>query len=124
MKVAIMKQDKPSPAGIAAGDRFLGDPALLENQRPPVWGTLVAVPLQQLEDAYLRFCRLIAMGQTEVKQLDNTPSEVLDLKLKLFAQAEFGAMHIGNWLPNDRRFQLNQQAKAEATEIKAKPLLP
>ena len=92
---AVSSEQEPT---IKAGDQLPGD--------------LVAVPLSQIEDMYLRFVRLTRMGQASIDEWQAMPKELAELRRGVFRQADFGALHAGNWLPKGLREKLRTEGPA------------
>lgn len=84
----------------------------------------VAVPTDQLVDIYERMLRLIQLGQftiEEAKEYDSLPEPVRALRRAVFAQADFGAVHTGQWLPKDIRKAVYAKVKGEQRPIVGLP---
>lgn len=73
----------------------------------------VAVPIDQLADIYERFLRLIPLGQIDIRKWDSVSDDVRELKRAVFRQADFGALHAGQWLPKEVHKQVYDKVKAE-----------
>jgi len=70
----------------------------------------VAVPIDQLADIYERFKRLTKLGQATIEEWTALPKEAVELKHAIFCEADFGALHAGQWLPKDVRETARQAA--------------
>lgn len=77
-----------------------------------------AVPTAQLADMYERFLRLIRLGQSSFAEWEAAPKELRSLRSKVFAQADFGAVFAGQWLPRDVQNEVRKKLEDEATAAK------
>lgn len=74
---------------------------------------MVAIPASHLADLYSRFLRLNKLGQATVEEWVQLPADVAALKHAIFAQSDFGALHSGQWLPNDIQKKARDDIAAE-----------
>jgi hypothetical protein len=75
----------------------------------------VAVPIDQLADIYGRLKRLTHMGQASIEEWNAMPKAEQTLRHAIFAEADFGALYAGQWLPHeirDRVFRENRKARS------------
>jgi hypothetical protein len=72
-----------------------------------------AVPTEQLADIYERMLRLVRLGQTNLKQFMDEPEAIRKLRSAVFMQADFGAVHAGQWLPPAMRAEIRERVKRD-----------
>lgn len=70
------------------------------------------VPTDQLADIYKRFRRLIHIGQAEVDEWLKMPPGEAAIRHAVFAEADFGALYAGQWLPRDVYEAARKEAQA------------
>jgi hypothetical protein len=71
------------------------------------------VPVDQLADIYKRFKRLTHIGQAEVEEWIAMPPGEATIRHAVFAEADFGALYSGQWLPRAVHEQARTEVQAE-----------
>jgi hypothetical protein len=72
-----------------------------------------AIPTDQLASIYKRFLRLTALGQASIPEWLAMPEAEAEVRRAVFAQADFGAVFSGQWLPRELRQEIRDLVKGK-----------
>ena len=73
----------------------------------------VAVPIDQMADLYKRLKILTRLGQATIEAWTAMPKAEKELRHAIFAEADFGALIAGQWLPRDVRDKVYSETRKE-----------